>query len=304
MSIALHPERRTHVGASECAALWSLGYESRYSLYARKAGLVPHDSENGAEQLQIGRLLEPAVAAVVMERTGWQLHKVRRYSPHPTVHGMGASLDYEIVAHADGPGVCEIKTVDGGAFAKWPRGADDERPAPPVWYELQLQHQLACTQRAWGVIAALVSNRTLQIYTRKRAPEAIAKLEAEVTVFWSEVLAGKAPAPDYAVDTKTLLEIFRSTTHDKTIDLSLNEEAQALAVAYKQQAEIASQMEEGKKRTKARLLELMGDAEIAQLPYGRITSRQVAEREMPAYTKRSYRTWSVTVEDIDEKEEP
>lgn len=296
MSIALHPERRDNVGASECAALWSLGWETRYSLHARKAGLVAHDREASDEQLALGTILEPAVAQAVMNKTGWQLHKVRRYSPHPRVHGMGASLDYEIVAHSAGPGVCEIKTADVAAFKKWDG-------APPIQYELQLQHQLACANRTWGVIAVLVSNRKLEIFTRQREPDAVAKIEAEIPIFWSEVLEGRPPAPDYALDTTTLLEIFRSTTHDKVIDLSLDDEAQALAVAYKQQAAMVSELEANKSRIKAKLLERMGDAEVAMLPYGKLTSRFQPEREMPAYTKRPYRTWSVTVEDIDEKEE-
>src|SRR5262245_54898367 len=293
VSIALHRERRENVGASEVAALWSLGWETRFQLHARKRGLIEHDQPDNSESLQIGRLLEPAVAAVVTERTGWQLRKVRRYMPHPRITGMGASLDYEIVSHPQGPGVCEIKTCDAASFATW-------EGLPPIQYELQLQHQLACAQRSWGVIAMLVSNRHLEIFTRQREPDAILRIETEIPIFWGEVERRTPPAPDYHLDSETLVAIFRSTTHDKVIDLSLDEEALALAVSYKQLAAVASEAEEGKQRIKAKLLERMGDAEVALLPWkGKITSRFQGEREMPAYTKKSYRTWSVTVEDVE-----
>ncbi len=295
MSIALRPERREHVGASECGALFGVGFESRYRLYARKAGLLPHDGQSDALHLRIGTILEPAVAQLVNIERGWACRKVHRYSPHPTVAGMGASLDYEVVSHPDGPGVLEIKTTDMGQWLRW----QDEYGGPPLHYELQLQHQLACVGRGWGAIAMLVSNRKLEIFLRRRMDDAIAKIEGEIPKFWLEVAERRAPEPDYRVDADTLVELFRDVTAEKVIDLSLDDEAQRLAVEYKRQAAIESAAEKAKKAAKAALLERVGDAELAFLPYGRIKSKHIEESQMPAYTKRAYRTWSVTVEDVD-----
>jgi hypothetical protein len=139
--------RRLHVGSSEAAALFNLSpYATRLELYLRKRGELPEPDLSTYEPVRWGQVRETAVGQAVGERMGWSVRKVRRYVTHPAVAGMGCSLDFEIVNHRRGAGVLEIKTVDRLAFRDWEGGR------PPIHYELQLQHQLACTRRGWGAI--------------------------------------------------------------------------------------------------------------------------------------------------------
>lgn len=293
--MSLHPDRVHHVGASECAALWSLGWESRYRLWARKSGLLPHDGEdtNGSKPdfLRIGLYLEPAIAKLVALETGWRLRKVHRYTRHKKVEGMGASLDYEISGGGHGglPGVLEIKSADGSEFARWIDGE------PPIQYELQLQHQLACTGREWGAIGVLVSNRKLHLFQRQASMATIAKIEAEIPRFWEEVREHREPA-DAPADTETTIALYRTVYDGEIADLSMDDEAQALANRYRIAAASQRQAEQEKDEAKAGLLRKMGTASLAYLPEGKIKSWTVAESSYTT-TRKAYRAVRITTPD-------
>ena len=155
-----HTLRAQHVGASEVAALFGQSpFLSKWSLWQYKADRVPPQELN-EERLLWGTMLEPVIAAVIADKQDWQIQKVHRYITHPQVKGMAASLDFEIINHENGPGAFEIKNVSGWSFKQsWTLNEAGELMEAPLHYELQLQHQLACTGRQWGAIGVLVDGQ-------------------------------------------------------------------------------------------------------------------------------------------------
>jgi putative phage-type endonuclease len=283
----LDPERRElrrrHIGSSEVAGLFNLSpHTTRLQLYLQKRGELPEVDLSESERVLWGQYLEPAVGQGVADRTGWTVRKVRRYLPHPVEAGMGCSLDFEVINHERGAGVLEIKTVDRQAFRLWPEGR------PPIHYELQLQHQLACTRRAWGALGVLVGGNELQIFPYDRHDGAIDRMEREVGVFWSEVREGRRPAPDYCADLATLAVLYRDAAPGSFLDLRGNERARELCAEYTAAAAAERDAHQRRDAARAELFDLLKGTETAWTDGYRISASTVAATSI-AYEREPYR---------------
>ena len=293
IEISLPPDRvavrARHVGASEVAALFGASpYLTRFELWHIKRGTLPSADLSEDDRIFWGTVLEPAVARGVADLRGWNVRKVRRYIVHPAIAGMGASLDYEVVAHERGAGCLEIKTVDGLAFRNgWEDGE------PPLHIELQLQHQMACTGRAWGAIAALVGGNTLKVYERTRRPGTIARIEAAVADFWGSIEAGQEPRPDWAADGAAIAALYRDATPGKVVDMSDDNRLPHLCAEYRRAADAEKVASEAKDAAKAEMLTKIGDAaKVVCGPYT-ISAGTVAAAQV-AYERKAYRGFRIT----------
>src|ERR1700730_15622417 len=116
--------RMPTVGASEVAALVGASpYETPYSLWARKSGLVPEAEETPA--MRRGRHLEAVgVAFLREEQTSW----VIKANPNPGCMfyrdldaGLSCTPDAFVTSSpfsSDGFGVCQIKSVEPHVFSR------------------------------------------------------------------------------------------------------------------------------------------------------------------------------------------
>ena len=294
-----HELRAHHVGASETGALHGLDpYLTRYELWHRKVGSLPEEDLSNNELVFWGTILEPAVAQGVRQKTGWNIRKIRTYWTSDSVPGMGASLDYEIVDHPNGPGVLQIKTTDRMAFRDWPDGA------PPMRYELQVQHEIAVTGRKWGALGVLVGGNSLQIYERDRHDKAIESIERGVREFWESVHAGKEPDPEYDRDLDTLSQLYGWIVDIPTVDLSQDNQAVELCASYKQASAAKSAADKAQKAAKAELIHKIAkahgdedfvksnDPAIATIGDFKISMSEVGAKDI-AYTRKPYRTFNV-----------
>jgi putative phage-type endonuclease len=280
--------RGRHVGSSEIASLFNLSpYATRLELYLRKRGELPAPDLSGNEAVRWGQYLEPAVGQGVAERMGWTVRKVHRYVTHPAIEGMGCSLDFEVISHQRGAGILEVKTVDRLAFRTWEEGR------PPIHYELQLQHQLACTGRLWGAMGVLVGGNELRVIPYERHSGAIQRIEREVPIFWREVAEGRPPKASYESDLKTLCALYRHATRGSFLDLRGNERASELAAAYAAASEAERAARARRDAAKAELLELIGTAETVWIDGYRVAARTVAGAEV-SYVREPYRSFRVT----------
>lgn len=285
--------RATRVGASEVGACLGIDpFCSRYELWHRKNGTLPEEDLTDNDRVFWGTILEPAVAEGVAIREGWKVRKVHRDSPHPSLPFLGASLDYEIVQHEDGPGALEIKTADRYAFRHWPDGL------PPLRYQLQLQTQLACTGRKWGAIAVLVGGNDLHVYRFPEHEAAIARVCGEVSEFWRSLEEGREPQPDWQADADVIARLYATTTSGKAVDLSDDQRFNDLCRAYALCGKQKGEAEKAQKAIKAEIVTLVGDAETAIGNGCRVTARNVAASDV-AFHRRSYRDVRVTVESGD-----
>jgi len=281
-------ERGRHVGSSEAAALFNLSpYVTRLELYLRKRGELPERDLSANEAVRWGQYLEPAVGQGVADRMGWTVRKVHRYHTHPEVAGMGCSLDFEVVSHERGAGILEVKTVDRLAFRGWEDGR------PPIHYELQLQHQLACTGRLWGAIGVLIGGNELRVVPYERHEGAIRRIEREVPAFWREVLEGRPPKPDYASDLRTLTALYRHATRGSFLDLRGSSRVRELCARYVAACDAERTARRQRDSAKAELVELIGSAETTWADGYRISARTVAGGPV-AYVREPYRGFRIT----------
>jgi len=302
---SLSPERAAlrarNVGASEAAALFGLHpYLTKFRLWNLKAGRIPADDLADNERVEAGIFMEPSIAAWVKHRTGWPLTKVERYCEHPTVKGMGCSPDYEFVDPATGELVTvQIKNVDAIVFAKWEDG-------PPMVYQLQVQHEIACGPYARGVLAVNVGGNRLELFRYDPHAGSIARLEKEVADFWRTVEADEMPDPDFSQDLDTIESIYSLTEPGDVRDLSLASvdpedpetlrRAIAFADACRRQKDGAAQEKAGKElkdAAKAEILTLIDTAAAALTDGFKVSTWNVAECPM-SYTRSAYRGMKVT----------
>lgn len=289
-----HALRLKNIGGSEIASLFGeeekpepdaedvpAGFsDSLFSLHYIKSGAVkPRTIE--VERVDAGIFFEPTIAAFAAARRGWKISK-GRYATDDTTPGMGASLDYVIDnAGADaagvsvdgnvlrgiagplvGPGVLQIKNVDGIQFSrKW---KDDE---PPLYILLQVQHEIACSGFQWAVLAAWVGGNSLKLYFYEPRPQIIAQIRQRVTEFWQRIKEGRPPAADGSDASSYVLRelypVLRNNEHapiDLTGDNELPEILTELGQANKQRL-TAEKIEKARKE---QIKQKMGDARYAR----------------------------------------
>ncbi|HKI00739.1 MAG TPA: YqaJ viral recombinase family protein [Thermoanaerobaculia bacterium] len=251
--------RSRNVGSSEVAALFGLDERrTLFELWHQKAGQIPEPDASESERGFWGTVLEPAIAQGIAERRGWKIRKVRRYVEHPAVPGMGASLDFEIYAHPRGAAPLEIKNVDWTVAQDWPEGL------PPLRFELQVQHRLACLpSRPWAALGVLIGGHQPEVFEYDRHPGAIARIEREVAAFWRSIEENRPPEPDFERDLPALEILYGTPRPGTVLDLRGDRRLEALCAQY-ESARVDKAVAEGRKRAaKAGILSVIRDAETA-----------------------------------------
>lgn len=283
-----HDLRGQNIGASEVAALFDESpYLTAFELWHQKAGNLPRVDLDDNERVQAGNHMEPAIAAWTAEKTGWRIQKVRRYLTHPIIQGMGASLDYEIIGHPRGPGVLEIKNVDGLVYREWEGGE------PPIHMLLQVQHQMAVSGRRWGAVAACIGGNRLEIFQYERREPTVALIEQKVADFWDSVRSGRAPTPDFSKDAEAIIAMHQAVSGDRVVDLAGNNHATVLMAEYRMAGDAEKVAAERKKAAKAELLTIMGDASAAICGDYKISAKMIGPSMVEAYERKPYRDFRI-----------
>lgn len=282
-------ERKGHIGGSEIASLFGIGYQTALELFLEKTGQIAPEPLT-AEWIEAGIFMEPATAAWVQHRTGYRLVNVTRYHKHPTVAGWGASLDYEIVDHPDGLGVAELKWVNWFQSRRtWQLDVDEEEAPPHI--ELQLQHQFGAATRAWGLIGANVSG-SLKIIERAIDAPLQQAIADKVGWFMDLIRRGDPPEIDLARDLDTLKKLWPRAVVGKVI------EAPPLAHKWVMQLEAARVDKHGaegrEKEAQTALYAIVGDAEGMDLGDGRVLTAKTTERDGYIVAPTTFRSLRVT----------
>jgi predicted phage-related endonuclease len=239
-----HAIRARHIGGSEVAGLFNLRSDdrpdylaSRFSLHHIKAGHIqpPLVDDAPGSRIWFGKEMEPTIAAVAAKLWGWQIEK-GGYCICPDTPGMGASLDYTITEPcpwaldqgAEGPGVLQIKNSDWIQHKKtW---TNDQ---PPLWIQLQVQHEMACSGLAWAAVVCLVGNNELKRYFFPARPNTIATIKREVVAFWADIEAGRVPNTDDTESTaEALRALYPSIPSETPIDWSNHPRADELCTQW------------------------------------------------------------------------
>ena len=267
-----HELRKRNIGGSDIAALFGASpYCTEFTLWAEKAGITERQDEENSK-MRLGKYLEQYIALELGRELGWTVERSKEYHLHPSITGMGCTLDFDIVDHEWGPGICECKCVFD--YADYMEHWSDDRAPPHI--ELQVQHQLAVTGRSWAAIAVLVMQTgTIQsAIIRRPIPQVIADIEHKVTMFWESVKAGQRPEPTGTDAELAIMRLIwpkrepRKILENPSVDLA-NE-----ASLYQWASEHLAGIERQKTASKAKLLAAAEDAELLRIPGFNVNVKQ------------------------------
>ncbi len=270
--------RRGLLTASRIAALFDAHpYMSREQLGGTMTGAW---SEGDNAAMRRGRILESAVVeALREEHPGWTIERANTFHSIPECR-LGATPDAFFTTEDGERGLIQIKTADPEVWQRW-------NARPPLAYQLQTLTEMVCCDLDRGILAVMVTNRSLPVYefAVPRHPAAEAKLLEAAAAWWREWDAGRI-AP--AAPSDGLQE---ALDDGSSIDLSADN---WLAGALWERAEIKADISQREKRCAeidAYIKNAMGTATYGHLPGWVITfrSHERAERLVPAATIRSLR---------------
>ncbi len=280
--------RAAHIGGSEVAALFGEHpHLTRFELWHRKAGNISEPDLSDNERVTWGQLVEPAIGEGVRRLKGWSVEKPDGYHKHPTIRGLGATLDFVATDGERGPGAMDAKNVDRLVVLR-----DWTDATPPLWHMLQVQHQLACTGWAWGANACLVGGNELKVFEYERRPKIIAAIEREVAAFWDSIDLGIPPKPDFEADLSTIQTLHREAGGG-FLDLTADNEPPDLCARYQDATAAEKAARADKDAIKAEILTKIGVADKALVAGGySVSAKEVGEAEI-SYTRKPYRAFSI-----------
>jgi putative phage-type endonuclease len=253
--------REKDLTSTEAPALFGLSpYDTLYGLYHRKTGQLEAEFEAN-DRMKWGNRLEAAIAYGIAEDLGLVVEPFKVYARIADLR-MGSSFDYKIIGLAEGykgddetyrelfrengPGIMEVKNVDGLAFRRtWIN--DGQITEAPAHIELQVQHQQEVADLEWTCIAPLIGGNTPMPFARMRDRQIGQAIIDKCGEFWQMVDTGKAPAPDFKV----------AEDNGETVDMTKNAR---LAECVKLHADASARFktaEEEKKASKAEILHIV-----------------------------------------------
>lgn len=268
--------RKQDITSTECAGLFGAGVydnaRTAYELYHVKAGLLAPAPFESNERVRWGNRLESAIAHGVAEDCGLIIEPFKCYMRIPELR-MGSSFDFKIVGIVEdffgehparemfrkhGPGILEIKNVDGLQFRRaWVD--DGETIEAPAHIEFQVAHQLEVADMGWALIAPLVGGNTPKMVVRERDLAIGNEIRLRCAEFWNRVDTLSPPAPDFTKDGEAIARVYMDND-GSIIDLSDNERLAAVCAAYKAAGADAKVADERKKAAKAELLTIIEHA--------------------------------------------
>lgn len=262
-------ERVKDVTSTEVSALYGLSpYLSEFELFhQKKDGQVVRIEPN--ERMKWGTRLEAVIAHGAAEEQGWDIEPMKVYMRDIEAR-IGSSFDFRIKSSSDGPGILEIKNVDGIQYARnWIDDGQGNIEAPEH-IELQVQHQMEVADINWCAIVALVGGNTQKVVFRNRDREIGKDIRARVAEFWQRVTDGRAPSPDYTMDADFIIKQLRGTAQEGLV-AEADAELQDLIKQYAFASKESKDMEAVAKQYKAQILERVGQASKIITPFGTVS---------------------------------
>ena len=298
--------REKDLTSTEAAALFDASpYATEYDLHHIKTGQFEKPFESN-ERMVWGNRLEAAIAYGVAEDYGLVIEPFKCYMRIPELR-MGSSFDFKIVGITEdfignrsardmfrqhGPGIMEVKNVDGLQFRRnWIEDAGEIEAPPHI--EFQVQHQLEVAGLGWSLISPLVGGNTPKVVVRERDTELGAVIRERVAHFWARIDAGIAPEPDYEKDAKTISRLYVENDGG-AIDLTDNTRVAELCRSYKDAGADEKAAKGRKDAAKAELLTIIEAAKSVRTDGYKIsagTNKQVFK----AYRREEGERMTITI---------
>lgn len=204
------------IGASDASIICHEAppsWPSEYMLYSVKRGLV-EDSVEG-EWLEWGVADEPGIEARYVRETKRLTEDPGQFTlyVHDNHSFMTATPDRFVYDESrDEVGVLELKTCAHWHKSDWDMGV-------PIHYQIQVQHQMACTNTTWGAIACRIFPWGFACCDIERDDDFIQRLIQAESEFWEGVLKGEPPPVDGTDSTKRALQALYPSDDGETVPL-------------------------------------------------------------------------------------
>lgn len=282
-------DRRSGIGASLAPAVCGVSpFLSPLGAYLYLVGLTEGPEET--DEMRWGNAVE---AAILKHAVGYAETELR-VGLHVMKPDTLRHRDYDHLYATPDMILADATTVDAKNVGAAHRGDWKEPGADgvPPYVAVQVQMQMACCSCLRGLVAASIMGAPPVYYHLPRSDELIRVIIDDfLGPFWQRVQERRPPEPDWT-DPRTpeLVQLLHRPTEGKVIELG--EEAVHLADGYAVFGAAKKEAEDAQQVIKAKLAELMGDAETAILPDGRRVKRAkvaCAERVQAAYEYQSFK---------------
>lgn len=262
--------RKQGIGASDAATAAGLNpYQSALELWMVKTGrdknLPQVDPNDMDSPMYWGTLLEPMVAEAYSRKTGNKLRRVNAVLQHPDPdkHWMLANLDYTVVSNSDVQ-ILECKTAGKYGAKLWEDGV-------PLYYQIQVQHQLAVTGKQSADICVLICGQELQVHRIERDEAAIANLIELERSFWHCVENDIPPSVDGSESSQRALLALNPQDAGTVLDFTTDGELKQCFDELIQVRDALSDLTKQEDVLKQTIQQAMGDASQALFPAGSVT---------------------------------
>ncbi|WP_426190030.1 YqaJ viral recombinase family protein [Massilia sp. DWR3-1-1] len=262
--------RKGGIGSSDAAAAVGLNpYQSQLELWlvktGRDAGLPKVDPKDETSPMYWGSLLEPIVADHYTKRTGNRVRRINAVLQHPDPDRafVRANLDYTVVGNNDVQ-ILECKTAGINGARLWSDGV-------PEYVQLQVQHQLAVTNKLAADVCVLICGQEIRIHRIERDDALIDRLIELERKFWHYVETDTPPPADGSESAATALKCLYPHDSGNTLDFVEDTEMSSTfsdLVAIRAEIEVRDKIEA---ELKQRIQQRMGDASRAKFETGDVS---------------------------------
>lgn len=252
-------DRQNSVGGSEAAAVIGRNpYMSRHALWQQKTGASAPVVANTI--MRFGTHCEPFIDELYCQEMSRETVDLGRYTIQrrqdwPDSH---ATIDRQIMPCPgySMPGVAQYKNTGMHLRSQW-------LEEPPIHVQIQLQHELFVSKMEWGSAAALIGGTELIVHDVERDDKFCDFLAHKCAEFMYWVREGIEP-PATDGDLEAVKAYYPQSTSGE--DVMLHEDSTALTEVILKAKERIKKDEMSVEGNEARLRQLIGSAEQAEVP--------------------------------------
>lgn len=251
-------QRRSYVGASDVSAICGENpYRNIIDVWTEKVyGTLPDDP---GEAANLGNMLERACRDLAEQAIG-----VPMSSSNPFRVAKGTRLGVRLDAWCELDAVIPVECKTGGILypwsdqmLEWGESGTDEVPAQ---YLLQVTAQMIAVDAPFGFVSALLGGRGHVMYRIERNEELVSMILDAVARFWACVESRTRPeAPEDVVPSIDILKRIRRVP--KSVVSIADARARDAVIEWKRAVRDQSEAEKAVESAKARVVELLGEAE-------------------------------------------
>jgi len=247
--------RTAGIGGSDAPAVFQISpWVSPFSLWLEKTGVRMRKDTRTGKHLLIGKLMESVIAQAFEIETGIEAAapgEFRIFWGEEPFQFATLDLTSERVP------VIEAKTVGASQVSAWKNG-------PPLHYQVQVQHQLACVGATRGAVAVLFGGMQFdfKVFMVERDDRFIDALLRKEREFWWRVESGNAPEPD---ETQATFDALQRVELDLEKAVELGAEFGEIDARLQKIKRLSKRLDELQKKLENQIKGRMLNAELALL---------------------------------------